>query len=110
MLTNLDRSNVWQTDFVPVAALPRSLDVLAQKFGFTVEEDLDDLGPLTCAYLQTGQGRHFVLCRYRTYPREVVDLFVPSEQEDQKDVLAEIIAELAILPSEVMRTERGHHP
>lgn len=109
MLKNIKRSSVSQTDFVPVAALPRSLDALAAKFGFDVEDDLDDLGPIRCAYLQTAKGWNFALCRYRNYPREMVDLFMPSAQEDEEDVLAEIIRELAIAPDEVMRTERNHH-
>jgi hypothetical protein len=108
MLKNLKRSSVWQVDFVPVAALPRSLDALAREFNFQIEEDLDDLGPMRCAYLQTERGRLFALCRYANYPREIVDLFVPSEDGDEEAVLSEIIHELAVSPSEVMYTERNH--
>jgi hypothetical protein len=109
MLTSIKKSAVRDVDFVPVAAVFRSLDALAKKFGFAVEEDNDDeLGTLYCAYLQTEGGRQFALCRYRSYPNGVVDLLVPSEREHEVDGLREIIRELAVAPTEIRPTERHH--
>ena len=108
MITTIKRSSLGDVDFVPVAAVLRSLDALAIKFRFAVVDDTDELGPLSCAYLTTEHGYQFALCRYASYPTNVVDLLVPSEHEDDNDGINEIISELAISPSEIKRTERNH--
>ena len=66
-----------RTDFVPIAALRRRLDDLARQFRFDIKDDEDDLGPIRCAYLQTEEGNAFLLRRYRSYPEDFVDLFIP---------------------------------
>jgi hypothetical protein len=110
MITTIKRSSMGDVDFVPIAAVLRSLDALAVKFHFDVVDGADELGRLSCAYLKTEHGYKFALCRYASYPIGVVDLLVPSEHEDDEDGIDEIISELAISPSEFRRTERSHSP
>lgn len=108
MITTVKKSSLGDVDFVPVAAVLRSLNSLADEFRFAVVEDTDDLGRLSCAYLKTERGHKFALCRYWSYPAGIVDLMVPSDNENDEEGIDEILHELAISPSEVKRTERNH--
>jgi hypothetical protein len=96
MLRELESSITAHTDFVPVAALRRSLDGLAKEFGFKIADDNDDLGPVRCAYLETGDGNRFLLRRYSSYPAEIVDLFIPSRLPNHAQAVDDIIGELNV--------------
>jgi hypothetical protein len=89
--------------------LRRNLDKLAAQFGFTVEDDADDLGPVRCAYLETESGNRFLLRRYSSYPEEVVDLFIPSRLPDHEKTVDAIIDELKVARDEIIPTE-GAYP
>lgn len=106
MLRQLEPSVTRQVDFVPIAALRRRLDDLARELGFDVKDDEDDLGPIRCAYLETAEGHYqFLLRRYRSYPEEMVDLFIPFPLSKRKGVVEEIIDELNVAPRDVLPTE-----
>ncbi len=105
MLRELERSVTSETDFVPVGALRRSLDGLAREFGFKVEEETDDLGPVRCAYLETQDGHRFLLRRYASYPEEIVDLFIPSRLQDYNEALNRIVDELKLRRDEIIAEE-----
>jgi len=107
MLRQLRPSITRRTDFVPIAALRRRLDDLARQFRFDIKDDEDDLGPIRCAYLQTEEGNAFLLRRYRSYPEDFVDLFIPFPLRERPDILMDIIGELHIGDGDVLPTE---HP
>lgn len=96
MLREFEPTITATTDFVPIGALRRSLDGLANQFGFKIEEDTDDLGPVRCAYLETGCGNRFLLRRYASYPDDMVDLFIPTRLPDYQQAVDDIIDELHV--------------
>jgi hypothetical protein len=105
MLKELERSVTSETDFVPIGALRRSLDRLAQQFGFKIEEETDDLGPVRCAYLEMQDGHRFLLRRYASFPDQMVDLFVPSRLPDYEAALNQIADELGLRRDEIIAGE-----
>lgn len=109
MLRELEPSVTSGTDFVPIGALRRSLDGLAREFGFRVEEENDDLGPVRCAYLETEDGHRFLLRRYSSYPEEMVDLFIPSRLPDYQEALNNIVDELKMRREEIIPGEGDYH-
>src|SRR5437773_6828615 len=96
MLRDLEPSITATTDFVPIGALRRSLDGLANEFGFKIEEDTDDLGPIRCAYLETDGGSRFLLRRYSSYSDDMVDLFIPTRLPDYQRAVDDIIDALNV--------------
>jgi len=108
MLRELEPSVTSDTDFVPVGALRRSLDGLAREFGFKIEEENDDLGPVRCAYLETEDGHRFLLRRYASYPDEIVDLFIPSRLPNYQEALNQIADELKMRRDEFIAGEVGY--
>ena len=109
MLRDLEPSVTATIDFVPIGAIRRNLDGLAKQFGFKVEQDVDDLGPIRCAYLETEDGHRFLLRRYSSYPDEMVDLFIPSRLPDHEKTVDDIIDELNVRRDEMVPTE-GNYP
>ena len=109
MVRELEPSVTLETDFVPVGALRRSLDGLAREFGFKVEEENDDLGPVRCAYLETEAGHRFLLRRYASYPDEMVDLFIPSRLADYQEALNQIVDELNMRRDEIVAGQGDYH-
>jgi len=105
MLRDLEPSITATTDFVPIGALRRSLDGLANEFGFKIEEDTDDLGPVRCAYLETDDGNRFLLRRYSSYPDQIVDLFIPAQLPDYELAVEDIIDELNVRRDEMIPGE-----
>jgi hypothetical protein len=109
MLREFEPSVTADMDFVPVGALRRNLDRLAREFGFRIEEESDDLGPVRCAYLETGDGNRFLLRRYASYPDDMVDLFVPSQQPNCLGALDNIAGELKMRRDEIIPGTGTHH-
>ena len=96
-----------QNPFVPVATVLRDIDAFAQQFSFKINHDTDDLGPMKCAYLQTGRGNVFVLFGYalRSSPPMKVDLGIVTESNDLDGVLRDIKRELRLTKKDVVLRE-----
>lgn len=93
--------------FIPIVTLRRSIDGLAQQFQFKLFHDRDDLGPIKCAYLRTGSGNVFVLFAYayRSSPPHLVDVGIPRDANDPDVALRDIIRELQLDRSDVIRRD-----
>jgi hypothetical protein len=107
MLTAIDKDTATE-HYVPLAALRRDLRKLSAEHKFGLVDGSDDLDNYTCAYLRTGTGDKFVLIRYRGIPDDQVEVFVPARLPKPKAVMARILRELNVSPSDVVSTNEHY--
>ena len=89
--------------FVPMLTVERDIDALAKSGRFKIFQDEDDLGPIKCAYLETSKGNVFVVFAYvyRSVPKAMTDIAIPSGLKTTADVLRDITRELGLKETEV---------
>lgn len=85
-----------------VATIPANLSILAKRFNFSVEHELDDLQEYDVAYLKLDDGFRFYLCKYKSRPENTVDLFFCSQLGDWEHRLEQISAALGVTSSELL--------
>ncbi|WP_426389965.1 hypothetical protein [Variovorax sp. R-27] len=91
-----------------VATIPSNLSILAKRFNFNVEHELDDLQEYDVAYLKLDDGFRFYLCKYKGLPENTVDLFFCSQLDDWEHRLEQVSAALGITSSELLWKNTGY--
>jgi hypothetical protein len=90
-------------NYVPALSLKRPWNYFVDKFHLSdPEHGADDLDEYEAVLLETDGGR-FLLLRYARYPRDMVDVFVPSGLTLSERFLDSIVRELGVPPDAVVR-------
>ena len=93
-------------DFVPALSLHRPWDYFVNKFHLSdPEHGADDLDDYEAVLLEI-DGQRFLLLRYARYPRNMVDVFIPSALATSSRFLDRIVRELEVPRDAVVTPHR----
>jgi len=97
-----DRVESFGFNTAHVATISSSLSTLAKQFNFGFEHEIDDLEEREIAYLKLEDGFRFYLCKYKSRPESIVELFFCSKLDDWEHWLEQVSAALGIASSELL--------
>ena len=88
-------------NFVPALSLRHGLDAFVRDLHLSPQQGKDDLDAYDVVLLETDRGTRFLLLRYRGYPDDMVDVYIPEHMLGRRQFLREIVDELQVPNSAV---------